>query len=83
MAADGETVVFCEVKTRLSEKFGAPAEAVDVYKQRRYAAVARYFVSRLGREDVNVRFDVVEVLSDSVNHIESAFLMPPPQKYKK
>ena len=73
VAADGDTIVFCEVKTRLSEKFGTPAEAVEAHKQRRYIDIARYFLMKLGRDDVNVRFDVVEVFADSINHIENAF----------
>ena len=67
------TLVFCEVKTRLSEKFGTPAEAVERHKQRRYIDIARYFLMKLGRDDVNVRFDVLEVFADAINHIENAF----------
>ena len=73
MAADGDTIVFCEVKTRLTEKFGTPAEAVERHKQKRYIDIARYFLMKLGRDDVNVRFDVLEVFADSANHIENAF----------
>ena len=35
IARDGETLVFVEVKTRSSEDFGVPAEAVTWRKQRR------------------------------------------------
>ena len=73
VAADGDTIVFCEVKTRLTEKFGTPAEAVERHKQRRYIDIARYFLMKLGRDDVNVRFDVLEVFADAINHIENAF----------
>ena len=73
VAADGDTIVFCEVKTRLTEKFGTPAEAVERHKQRRYVDIARYFLMKLGRDDVNVRFDVLEVFADAINHIENAF----------
>ena len=70
---DGDTVVFCEVKTRLSEKFGTPAEAVESHKQKRYAQIARYFLMKAGRDDLDIRFDVIEVFADSVNRIVSAF----------
>lgn len=73
VAADGETFVFCEVKARLSETFGSPAEAVERHKQKRYADIARFFLRRMGRDDIAVRFDVLEVFADSVNHIENAF----------
>ena len=73
VAADGDTIVFCEVKTRLTEKVGTPAEAVERHKQRRYVDIARYFLMKLGRDDVNVRFDVLEVSADAIHHIENAF----------
>lgn len=68
----GETLVFCEVKTRLNERFGTGAEAVERHKQRRYRDIARFYMMRLGRE-VRVRFDVAEVYPDRVNVIEGAF----------
>ena len=73
VARDGETVVFCEVKTRESTQFGTPAEAVERHKRERYVNIARDFLMRAGR-DVNVRFDVIEVTDKGVNHIPAAFL---------
>ena len=35
VAKDGEFLVFVEVKTRSSNAFGEPMEAVDFYKQRK------------------------------------------------
>ena len=72
MAKDGETVVFCEVKTRLSEAFGTPAEAVEYHKRERYKKIVRYYESLAG-EELFIRFDVVEVFADRVRHIENAF----------
>ena len=72
VAQDGETVVFCEVKARLSDAFGTPAEAVERHKRKRYADIARYFLMRAG-ENVPVRFDVIEVEGEEVNHIPAAF----------
>lgn len=69
---DGDTVVFCEVKARLSEAYGTPAEAVERHKRRRYADIARYFLMKAGRE-LCIRFDVVEVSEGTVNHIVGAF----------
>ena len=71
VARDGDSVVFCEVKTRQSDAFGTPAEAVDFHKRKRYINIARAFVMRAG--DVNVRFDVLEVTEEGINHIVSAF----------
>ncbi len=72
VALDGDTVVFCEVKARLSDAFGTPAEGVAPSKERRYIDIARYFLMRAGKETA-VRFDVLEVFADAINHIESAF----------
>ena len=64
--------MFCEVKTRLSELYGTPAEAVEYHKRERYKKIARYFESLAGRE-LFIRFDVVEVYEDRIRHIVSAF----------
>lgn len=68
------TYVLCEVKTRESEAFGTPAEAVGKDKQRRYRQIARWLQMRAG-EEVNVRFDVLEVYGDRIVHLENAFGM--------
>lgn len=54
-------LVFLEVKTRRSVRFGAPQEAVSPAKQARLKRLADYYVKvkRLG--EVPVRFDVVAV----------------------
>lgn len=75
VAADKDTVVFCEVKARRTDRFGAPKEAVERHKQRRYADIARYFLMKAKRE-MGVRFDVVEVTEDGIYHLEGAFGMP-------
>ena len=79
IAKDGETVVFAEVKTRISKEYGAPAEFVDYRKQEK---IIRTAVSFLGADDINMRFDVIEVmykpqgeklLVTEINHIKGAF----------
>ena len=71
VARDGDTVVFCEVKTRQSDAFGTPAEAVDFHKRKRYINIARAFLMRAGEQ--NIRFDVLEVTDEGIHHILSAF----------
>lgn len=79
IAKDGDTIVFVEVKTRLSGKFGMPSEFVDYKKQEKIINTAIYY---LGRDDIDMRFDVVEVFYGKendilyvtkINHIKSAF----------
>ncbi|MDE6399090.1 MAG: YraN family protein [Clostridiales bacterium] len=75
VASDGKGLVFVEVKTRLNNAFGTPAEAVDYRKRRKINAVAAQYIKKFRLYEIPVRFDVVEVwLQDrSVNHIENAF----------
>ena len=74
IAKDGETVVFIEVKTRSSDAFGRPSEAVDDKKRRKYVKVAQaYLVKNYGETDIPCRFDVVEVEEKQINHVINAF----------
>jgi putative endonuclease len=75
---DGDDVVFCEVKTRRGESFGAPAEAVTPDKVRRLRRLAGLWLSQAGVRPRTMRFDVVEVLPQRrggplVAHIRGAF----------
>ena len=68
---DGE-IVFCEVKSRRSNRFGTAAEAVDRRKQLRIRSLAAQWLEASGRRG-RVRFDVVTVTGIEVNVIEGAF----------
>ncbi len=65
VALDGETVVFVEVKTRTSERFGTAAEAVDAKKQRHIINASCAFLAEKRVDDPYVRFDVVTVMLNS------------------
>ena len=72
IASKDDVVAFIEVKTRLSENFGAPSEAVTKSRREKYKKGAEYYF--LGKEiDVTVRFDIIEILHGEINHIENAF----------
>ena len=69
-------LVFVEVKTRTSNAFGDPAEAVDENKQNKIRQVATMYLKENGLLDTPCRFDVVAIIDDSVaeiRHIENAF----------
>jgi putative endonuclease len=71
-------VVFVEVKTRGSEAFGSPLEAVGWRKRREIVRVARSWIDRHGRPGEVYRFDVIGVkLGRSggleIEHVEDAF----------
>ena len=78
IAAEGRTLVICEVKTRTSLAFGEPAEAVDEAKSRRLRLLAsRWLAEHPGGWD-SIRFDVVSVLRRphgpaQVRHLRAAF----------
>ncbi|HCB34385.1 MAG TPA: hypothetical protein DEP69_04305, partial [Acidimicrobiaceae bacterium] len=49
VVADDRQIVFCEVKTRASSRFGTGFEAVTADKQRRVRRLAAEFLRRAGR----------------------------------
>ncbi len=72
IAQKDSTICFIEVKTRSSDNFGAPNQAVNKTRQSRYINSARYYFS--GKEiDCTIRFDVIEITKQGINHIENAF----------
>ena len=60
IAKEKDCLVFVEVKTRTTEEYGTPAEAVSFYKQQHMMKSARYYLARHGGE-CECRFDVIEV----------------------
>jgi putative endonuclease len=77
VAARGNTVVFCEVKTRASDRFGTPAHAVNLDKQRRLRRLAMAWIAEHRWPSSTLRFDVACVVGTAdplaVEVIESAF----------
>jgi putative endonuclease len=55
------TIVFVEVKARVTREFGGAAEAVTFYKQRRLTAMAVQYLARHRLADRPCRFDVVAI----------------------
>ncbi|TAN45375.1 MAG: YraN family protein [Nitrospirae bacterium] len=76
VAMDRETVVFVEVKTRKSEAFGRPFEAVNHKKQEKLKKVALYFLKQK-KQELPVRFDVISIIiadgRPDIEHLEGAF----------
>lgn len=54
----GRLVVFCEVKSRSSDRFGAPAEAVTRTKRQRVRLLAAQWLDAQPRPAGELRFDV-------------------------
>ena len=76
--ADG-TLVFCEVKTRSSARFGEPSEAVGFVKARRIRQLAlRWLEANPDERGAEIRFDVVSVVrsrgvAPALVHLRGAF----------
>lgn len=62
IAAKDRLVVFCEVKTRRTDRWGEPSEAVDYRKQARLRRLGAIWLSERRPGPVDVRFDVVSVI---------------------
>ena len=65
IARDGDTIVFVEVKARLTDDFGGAAAAITGWKQRRIAQMAVDYLSRRKLHDCPCRFDVVAIDVDA------------------
>ena len=73
IAQDKDYIVFIEVKTRSSDNYGVPSEAVDRKKQEKYYKTATFYLQKEKKTDANCRFDVVEIENGQINHIFNAF----------
>ena len=70
-------VAFVEVKTRFSEQFGSPFEAVTWTKRREIVRVASAWIDRHPLPAVTYRFDVIGVMFREgrlrIEHVQDAF----------
>jgi putative endonuclease len=69
----GRELVFVEVKTRTTDRFGIPAEAVTPIKQARLRGLAARYLADTGARSSRLRFDVVAILAGNLEVIEAAF----------
>ena len=82
----GGIVVFVEVKTRKSERYGRPAAAVDRDKRRTLSRAAVRYMKTKNFPKIHFRFDIVEVIgkvgdrSPEIRHLENAFRLD--RKYR-
>jgi putative endonuclease len=79
IALDGDQVVFVEVKTRKSTKFGQPVEAVGYAKQKKITQVALSYLKKHKLMERSTRFDIVGIIwpdgskTPEVKHYRHAF----------
>jgi putative endonuclease len=77
VAARGPLLVFCEVKSRHSSRWGEPSEAVGWRKQQRLHRLAAAWLADRRPKFGELRFDVVSVVIregvPEVTHLPDAF----------
>jgi len=79
IARDGAQLVFVEVRTRSSKDHGTPAETVNHRKQQKLTRAATAFLQQRPERTSSPRFDVVTIVWDaeqkieSIDHIRHAF----------
>ena len=74
IALDGKTLVFVEVKKRASLAFGGPIAAVTAAKQHKIALTAQQYIKKNAPKFDSIRFDVVCLLPEQIEHIKNAFI---------
>jgi putative endonuclease len=62
IARDGEDLVIVEVKTRATDEYGPPEQAVNPEKRRHLMRVAREYARKTGTPWERVRFDIVSIV---------------------
>lgn len=78
IALKDEVLIFAEVKTRSTDTFGFPAEAVGKTKEAHITKASEGFI--ISNEKLvytDIRFDIISIIitsnKTSINHIEDAF----------
>jgi putative endonuclease len=64
IAREKKTIVFVEVKSRRSIRYGSPKWAVTPKKQRKISMVALYYLKDTKQINTKARFDVVAITSN-------------------
>lgn len=81
---DKNCLVFVEVKTRTTSRYGAPSNAVDYHKRRHIELTAKNYIEHRRMGEYFARFDVVEVFAkyadnklvvEKINLLENVFFI--------
>lgn len=76
IAKDGNEIVFVEVKTRRSNKWGYPESSVDYKKQKGLFKAGKYYFSKHFSDKHTYRFDIIAITCEpeiSIEWIKNAF----------
>ncbi|MGB9765884.1 MAG: YraN family protein [Sulfurihydrogenibium sp.] len=67
------TVVIVEVRSLSKQDFGSPEESLNIRKVSKILKTAQHYLYEKNLFDKTVRFDVIAITKDGINHIENAF----------
>ncbi len=71
---DKDTLVFVEVKSRRNENYGHPLEAITKAKMSKLIKAAGVYLKNNSHlKWKELRFDVIAIIGDEIEHVESAF----------
>src|SRR5437867_6562173 len=77
VAREGDTLVFCEVKMRETDKYGDPEYAITAKKQQQIRKIALGYLYEHEIKEQDCRFDVVAIRmrgrTPEINYIRNAF----------
>lgn len=78
IARQNNTIVFVEVKTRSSQRFGMPEEAVHHDKEEHLLGAADRYLEQYGLQPDAIRFDIISITATAAGlqeilHLEDAF----------
>lgn len=73
IVAKENLVVFVEVKSSSTKKYGHPAERVDKKKIANLTEAARFYLVEKEIKEVDLRFDVVTFVDGQLEHFPGAF----------
>ena len=77
IAKQKKEILFVEVKTRSSDQFGTPAEAVGPRKQQQIIRTAQWYLQQGHGKNLQPRFDVVSIRMNGgefeIEHVPNAF----------
>lgn len=69
--SSGQILVFVEVKTRTSDQFGSPLEAITFWKLKSLIKTAQYYKMTHPKLPDSLRIDAVSVILSEDNKVES------------
>jgi len=77
IAKDKDIIVFIEVKTRITKRFGEPFESITKEKKYRIFKIALFYLTKnKNLSHLQIRFDVISILFKNqyyIKHIIDAF----------